>query len=208
MRIFFSFLGLLLLCGSATGEPMSETYKFTIVREGAQIGTSTMSIQKNGPETIVDTATHVEVKILGFTAYRFEFSSNERWVDGRLMALTAQTDDNKTKHSLSVGSSDKKLMAEVDGKKTPLDPNTLPWSPWNAKLVNQTQALDTIDGTLKRFSVVDHGMENLTVRGQATKAHHYTVPQLDHELWYDEHDRLVKLQFKGRDGSTISYHLT
>src|SRR5271163_222927 len=141
MRIFFSFLGLMLLSGGALGEPMAETYKFAIIREGAQIGTSTMNIQKNGPETIVDTATLVEVKILGLTAYRFEFSSNERWVDGRLIALTAQTDDNRTKHSLNVGSNDKKLTAEADGKKTSLDPNTLPWSPWNAKLVNQTVAL-------------------------------------------------------------------
>jgi len=209
MKIVFLVLSSLFLCGNALAGTATETLKFAIVRNGEQIGTSTTNIQRNGPETVVNIATHVEVKLLGFTAYRYDHSSNERWMDGRLIALTSQTDDNGTKHHLNVDSNDNKLIAAAGGKEISLDANTIPASLWNSKLVSQTAILDTVDGKMKRISVVDLGMENISVRGQATKARHFsTHGQLEHDLWYDEHDHLVQLQLTGSDGSVITYRLT
>ena len=44
----------------------------------------------------------------------------------------------------------------------------------------------------------------MSIQGRALKAHRYsiktTIPQ---EVWYDEHQSLLKVELRGSDGSTI-----
>jgi hypothetical protein len=208
MRTVMSFALLLLLCGKAFAVAAPEISKFNIMREGHQIGSSTTSIQSNGKETVVDTTINVDVKILGFTAYRYVQTSNEKWAGDHVVTITSETDDNGTKHNLSLALHDDKLIGEADGKVLTLDAGMIPSSVWNPKLVTQTVVMDSVNGKLKHISVTDLGTENIDIRGQPTKAHHYSMRgQLEQDLWYDMSGRLVQLKFKGRDGSVISYHL-
>jgi hypothetical protein len=208
MRTVMSFALLLLLCGKALAVATPEISKFNIMREGHQIGSSTTSIQSNGKETVVDTTINVDVKILGFTAYRYVQTSNEKWAGDHVVTITSETDDNGTKHNLSLALHDDKLIGEADGKVLTLDAGMIPSSVWNPKLVTQTVVMDSVNGKLKHISVTDLGTENIDIRGQPTKAHHYSMRgQLEQDLWYDMSGRLVQLKFKGRDGSVISYHL-
>lgn len=208
MRTATSFALLLLLCEPTFAEPAPETSKFAIMREGKQIGVSTTDIQRDGKETVVDTKIKVDVKILGFTAYRYDQTSNEKWAEDHVVAVTSETDDNGTKHSLSLSLQDDKLIGEVDGKKLALDADVVPASAWNPKLITQTVIMDSMNGKLMSVSFDDLGIENVNVRGQSTKAHHYSMHgQREQDLWYDMSGQLVQLKFKGRDGSVISYHL-
>jgi Family of unknown function (DUF6134) len=208
MRIILAVLLLLFLGGKTFAVPTSETFKYAIMRDGKQIGTSTTNIQRNGSHTLVDTTTSVDVRILGFTAYRYEQKSNEHWADGHVVAVRAQTNNNGTERSMSVTLYDKKLVGEADGKKLSLDADLIPWSVWTPKVVSQTVVIDTADGKLMSISVADLGTESINVRGQTIKAHHYAMNgQLEQDLWYDEHDHLVQLRLKGSDGSVISYRL-
>src|SRR5215212_6044901 len=70
------------------------TLNFAVTRNGEQIGSTTLKLQRNGDQTIAETATNVQVKIAFLTAYRYEQRLTERWVGGRLDALNAVTDDN------------------------------------------------------------------------------------------------------------------
>ena len=80
----------------------------------------------------------------------------------------------------------------------------VPANLWNASLVRTTAALDPKDGSVTPVSVVDHGREQLVMQGRALTAHRYsirtTIPQ---EVWYDENQRLLKVELRGSDGSTI-----
>jgi hypothetical protein len=203
-----SILVLLFLSEGTFAVPSPETLKFAIMREGQQIGTVTMNIEHNGTDTVVDSAVNVEVKVLGITAYRYENKANERWSDGHLTALTSQTDDNGKKHKVTLALRDKKLVGDADGKSLSLAPDTFPGSIWNPKLISQTVIMNTADGTLKKISVDDRGMENMTVQGRQIKAHHYAMKgQWQQDLWYDDAQHLVGLEFKGTDGSVITYRL-
>jgi hypothetical protein len=53
-------------------------------------------------ETTVSIATDLAVKVLFVTAYRFQHAASEHWVGGRLIALNSTTDDNGTRHRVSV----------------------------------------------------------------------------------------------------------
>ena len=85
----------------AAAQPAIEILEFAIMRKGEQIGTHKIELRRTGKETSVSVETNVEVKILFVTAYRFQYTGTERWVNGRLVALSAATDDNGTQHKLT-----------------------------------------------------------------------------------------------------------
>src|SRR5205085_375335 len=181
---------------------------------GDQIGTSSVRLHRNGHETIAEVVTHVQVKIAFITAYRFDQTETERWVDGRLVALNAATDDNGTPHKVTAKLTDKStgaghgevLSVEADGKLSEIDPSVMPVSLWNAALVRKTMALDPQNGSLVPLSVVDHGKEQLVLQGQPKTAHHYSIhTTFPQEVWYDDRQQLVKVALRGSDGSRIEY---
>jgi len=197
-----------LLAVSARADPDRKTMKFAVMRNDSQIGTNTITVARNGQDTTVQIATHVEVKIAYITVYRFDQTDTEQWSDGHLLTMNATTDDNGTVHRTNANCSDGKVVVDGDGQIRRLAANIIPVSLWNPVLLAQNVALDPQGGAPVPVSVIDRGEENLVLQGHAHHAHHYvlmtTFPQ---DLWYDENQRLVKVELKGSDGSTIRYQL-
>jgi hypothetical protein len=186
--------------------PIDTTLNFAVLRNGDQIGTSTMHVRRDGPETVAEVVTHVQVKIAFVTVYRFDQTVTEHWTGGNLVEMTALTDDNGTLHKVSAKRARDTLTVEADGKTSEADPAAIPASLWNAALVRQTLALDPQDGSVTPIAVVDHGEEQLVLEGRPTTAHHYSISTgTSQDVWYDEHDRLVKVELVGSDGSKIEY---
>ena len=187
---------------------MTETMRFAVMRNGQQIGSNTIELRRNGPETTVRMVTHVEVKIAFVTVYRFDQTETERWVGGKLMALNAVTDDNGTPHRVKATRANDKLAIEADGKATEIAGNTIPASLWNPLLLEKTVAFNPQDGTMMPIAVTDRGEDQLLVQGRSKRARHYvinsTFPQ---DVWYDDARQLLKVELKGSDGSTIRYQL-
>ena len=173
MRVIAAIAGVLLLGGQAG----AETYRFAITRNGDQIGTHSIDLNRTAAETTVSIATDLTVKVpvLGITAYRFQHVASERWVAGRLVALNSTTDDNGTRHKVSVVMKPSGLEVEADGK-------------------------------VIKLSVVDQGSEDLKIDARTFKAHHYTMKsKYSQDVWYDEQQHLVQVKLIGPDGSVILY---
>ncbi len=208
MRLILAAAAFLLAWSAARAEPAPEVMRYVINRDGDQIGTYRLELKRSGPETAVSFDTHVQVKIAFVTVYRFEQKGSERWVDGKLVALETTTDDNGTPHKVSVTRKGNALAVEADGKTTQIDGSMLPFSLWNASLVKQSSALDTQKGETMKIKVTDGGMDNVTVLGKHTKAHHYTIKSsFSQEVWYDDKGNLVQALMVASDGSKISHHL-
>ena len=205
MRVIAAIAGVLLLGGQAG----AETYRFAITRNGDQIGTHSIDLNRTAAETTVSIATDLTVKVpvLGITAYRFQHVASERWVAGRLVALNSTTDDNGTRHKVSVVMKTSGLEVEADGKAAaPLDRNIQPASLWNAEVLRRPVMLDTQDGQVVPLSVVDQGSENLTIDARTFKTHHYTMKsKYSQDVWYDEQQHPVRVKLIGSDGSVIMY---
>lgn len=219
MRKAVLIAGLSLSCAIAGAQPSAgaqppsaqsavETLQYAIMRKGEQIGTHRVELRRNGKETSVNVETNVEVKVLFVTAYRFQYNATERWVNGRLVALTAETDDNGKQHRLTAALKGASLEVEADGKAVQVDKNVMPSSLWNPELVRQSVMLDTQTGQVTPISVVDGGSEQVTVETGPAPAHRYTIKgKFSQDVWYDSRGRLVYSQFVGPDGSVISYKL-
>src|SRR6202140_840537 len=141
---------------AAETKPSAATRNFTVMRNGDQIGTSTMRISRDGAGTLAEIVTHIAVKIAYITVYHYDQSETESWVDGRLVRMSSRTDDNGRRHKVSVTRSGDTLSVDADGKVAEVDPAVIPVSLWNASLMGQTTALNPVDGTLTPVFGVAH----------------------------------------------------
>ncbi|HSV28569.1 MAG TPA: DUF6134 family protein [Candidatus Omnitrophota bacterium] len=200
----------LLLGAAADAEPRPDhAESFTVLRNGDPVGSHTIEIRPGEAGTTVDIATNVVVKIAMIPVYRFEHRGSERWRDGRLLAMSSQTNDDGTRHSLDVRDTGNDVLDVVgDGQRNSVGGAIVPASLWNRATVAQTILLNTLDGRRMAVTVQDLGSEAVMVRGQARPARHYSLTgELQRELWYDESGLLVQVAFKGRDDSDIRYVL-
>lgn len=192
----------------ARAEPQ-EKLTFTVMRNDAQIGTNTITLGRNGPQTTVESVTHVAVGMAFITLYRFEQHETEQWQNGRLVALNAVTDDNGTVHRIVADSHGGKIVVSCDGLVKEVAPTILPANPWDSEILRQDVALDPESGNLVPVSIVDRGEETIVVGGRSTLAHHYVIKTAHaQDVWYDQNHALVKVEIQGSDGSTIRYQLS
>ena len=190
----------------ARGSTNSATVTFSVTRNGDQIGTDRIDIERDGTRTTVTTTTHVEVKVMFLTVYRFDQTESEQWQSGRLVALKSITDDNGTLHKTSASQSGAGLLIDGDGKERKTGAGVVPASLWNESMLAQSQVLNPQDGTLVPIKVSDCGNEDLLVNGRAVRAHHYVIKTtFAQEVWYDDAQRLLRVELTGRDGSLIRY---
>jgi hypothetical protein len=204
IRPLAAIIAVFLMCAGAKAS--AETLRYAITRNGDQIGTHSVEITRTGPEISVTIATELTVKVLFVTAYRFEHASSERWMNGHLVAFSSTTNNNGTHHKVSVALKPSGLEVDADGRSGRIDPNIMPASLWNPEILRRTNMLDTQEGEVLPLTVVDGGMDEIAIRNQPVKAHHYTLKsKFTQDVWYDEHQRLVQAKFFGSDGSVIMY---
>jgi len=184
----------------------SETLRFAIMRNGDQIGTHTVEINRGPKETSVNMSTDLAVKVMFIVAYRLQYTTTEKWVGGKLIALNAQSDDNGTKHKVSATLKPNGLEVEADGKTSTVDKNIIPATLWNPEVVKRSQVLDPKDGEVVPITVTEQGVEDLTIDGRTIKARHYILKsKFQQDVWYDEKGRLVQSSLVAPDNSVILY---
>lgn len=192
----------------AVAGPDSHTIKFLVTRNGSPIGTNSIRVVHDGAGTTVEMATHVKVGFAFVTFYKFDQTENERWSDGRLLALDSITDDNGTIQKATATARDGALFIECNGKTLRSPATTIPFNLWNSELMARNVALDTRSGSMEALKVTDRGEEDLIVQGHAKRAHHYEiVTSFPEDVWYDDEGDLVQVEMKAMDGSTIRYQL-
>jgi hypothetical protein len=202
MRTAIAILAALWLIANAGTEAGAETLRFVITRNGDPIGKHTIEINRAGPETSVDIRTDLAVNVLFFTAYRLQQRAGERWIDGHLVALNSTTDNNGTRHKVSVAMKGSELELNADGKISRLDSDVVPSSLWNPDFLKHSKVLDTQDGEVTPVVVVDKGLERI----RSIQAHHYVMKgRYTQEVWYDDRGHLVQVKMTVSDGSVILY---
>jgi hypothetical protein len=205
-KLAAGILAVLAFGANAAPGASTESIRFAIMRNGDQIGTHTIEITRGPRETSVNMATELAVKVLFVTAYHLQYTTSERWVGGRLVALNAESDDNGTHHKVSAALKPTGLEVDADGKTSTVDKNIIPATLWNPEVVKRSEVLDPKDGEVVPITVADQGPEDLTIDGRTVKARHYVITgKFPQDIWYDQKGRLVQSSLVAPDGSVILY---
>ena len=191
-------------------QAQAETLTYTVTRDGSTIGTHSVDINAAGTEVQVET--DIEVKVLFVTAYKFKHTSQEKWQNGQLVAITSTTDDDGTPKELNarLNGDQMKVNSIVKGQDrlqtVPAD--TLPASLWNPATVEQSALLNTLDGQIMTIDVENKGADTVETGAGPVQANHYAITgELTRDLWFDGQGRLVRMRFPDKTNSEIVYAL-
>lgn len=188
--------------------PTSGELYFDVMRNGKKIGTHEMNFNQNGEEISVDIKTDINVKIMFVSVYHFYHQAHETWRNGELTAMNTTTDDDGDDHHLTISENAEGLAVNGDAWQGTVSPAIIPGSLWAMELTSQTNLVNTLDGSQMSISVADKGNEIISAHGHQIPAHHYSITgDLNREIWYDQEGILARFDFKGDDGSDISYIL-
>lgn len=182
---------------------------FTVLRDGEAVGTHVLSFQSGPDDSLnVSADTNVVVKMAMIPVYRFEHHGREAWKGGYLVALSSDTNDDGTHHSVKASEDGDGLKVNGDGVVTRQPQDILPASLWNSNIVARSSLMNTLDGHAMSVRIADLGGEPVSVAGRTVVARHYAMTgDLSRELWYDGAGVLVQVRFKAKDGSDIQYVL-
>ncbi len=195
---------------AASLPPADSALRYDVLRDGDKIGEHSFVFRRSGDALDVAVKTDVKVKLGFIPLYRFWHDATERWIDGKLVALASKTDDDGTRHELSISGGADALAILHDGKKLPpVAAGTIPASLWHRGILGVPATLNTIDGSMMTIAVAEAGDEDVPAPGGAIRARHYRITgALERELWFDAGNRLVKVRFKAQDKSDIQYVLS
>lgn len=201
--------GTAVLPAQAIVAPAGGALHFTVLRDGEDIGTHQIDFQQSGDALEVDIKTRIAVKMAFITVFRFEHDGHEVWRDNKLVSMETKTDDDGTDHTLvATANGDGELHIVGDGKERTAQGGIIPASLWNPSFLESNVLLNSLDGTKLNINVALKGDEVVTAGGKSVNAKHYVMTgDFERELWYDDNWALVKIAFKGEDGSDIQYVL-
>jgi hypothetical protein len=198
-------LGFAVIPANAAPNPATQ-YGYRILRNGDQIGREYLEFRKDGNNEDVTAKIDIVFRLAFVPVYRFTQTVGETWRDGRLLAMRSHTDDNGTRHRLTVKDRNNGLMVDSDGKRRLEPAPILPASLWNMAVLRQPALIDTTDGSTLPITVSDRGPDTIIVDGRRVRAHHYRLTGgLDRDLWYDSRGRLLQVRFTASDGSEIRF---
>jgi hypothetical protein len=187
--------------------PEGNHLAFEIVREGSVIGSHTMMFQPAGDRLTVEIAADIVVSFGPIVLFRYRHRAIERWENGRVMSLEAETNDDGTKDRARIWRDGERLIVEGSaGPRYIAPPAASPATHWNRAMLDGP-LINTQDGKLLRPTVKPLGVTN-ELPGCPRAASGFALRgDADLDTWYDTAPRWVGLLFKGRDGTDIRYRL-
>ena len=180
--------------------------RFDVLRDGEKVGFHEATFSGDEDDFWVTTRFELEIKVLFIRAYAFKYFSKANWKNGVLSEISVIVDDDGEPFSLKGRKEAGEFLIESPKKKfqTPLP--LFPTNHWNANVVNESVVLNTLTGELNRVEIISRGAETLQSRYGEIKGQRYSYTgDLDTEVWYDRKGRWVGMEFKGKDGSIITY---
>lgn len=184
----------------AAGAAPAKRLVFDVFRGDDRIGSHVTVITTDGSRTLVDTHTSVDVKVLFFDAYHYEFAAQETLAGGAFASFVSTTDDNGTHHQLAVRRKDSAVEIVADGKTVPATPGVVPGSFWNEGLMRSGTVVMIETGALMKVVVKKLGEEK---DAAGRKLEHYRVSgDIEREIWFRDGSP-VRYRLVARDGSII-----
>lgn len=192
-------LAALLASGAAMAD--SKTVTYTILKDGDPIGKETYVLDRDGDHTSVALTVDSVVHIV-FLDFRYHHTRTENWTGTQLDKLSADTDDDGTKHHVEIAAKEggTGFTTTSDGKTVETPADAFPVAQWNRAMVGHP-VLIPVESDDKPYKAAfkDVGPDSLTIGGEKIATEHFSLTgDLERELWYDTDGVLAKVTFHRR----------
>jgi len=187
--------------------PASRLLAFRLIRHGSDIGSHTIRFDQQGDLLTVRVDVDVLVKFGPIPLARYAHRATEVWHGSTLTEISATTDKNGSKLSMSGHRTEEGLAVSGTNATRYIAPeDALPTSYWNPHLLN-VPMIGTQDGMLVRPVVKNLGTDSVPAAsgGQIPATRYGLRGDLDLDLFYDQSRTWAGMEFSVADGSTIHY---
>jgi Family of unknown function (DUF6134) len=177
-------------------------------RNGQEIGTETIAIERRPEHLRVSLAVHLQVKMLGMTVYRFDQDSTETWSGDELEELSSQTSDNGVKHSVQVHRDGATLDLRADLASSSVAQTSLSGSQWYEPHFESATLIHNVDGRLLHVTARKLGTETIRVGAVQIETRHYRFSgDVSDDFWFDTEGLLVQRRLVAHDHSVVQFTL-
>ena len=180
---------------------------FDVVRNGEVVGQHATTFLHEGLDLTVESKMNLKITLLGIPVYSFDYVSVEKWSDGVLSRLDVDVEDGADQIKISsLLNAEGLSIISPSGTFTVRGP-IISTNHWNAEVVKQSRVLNTLTGKINQVKLISKGEERIPIKDGHIVAtrYDYSGELTDTSVWYDSQGRWSKLEFKGRDGSTVEY---
>jgi hypothetical protein len=190
----------------AAAEQTAVTRILVITRNGSEIGRELISVERTPERTVAKVSVHMQVKLLGLAAFRFDHESTETWRGGEFEELTSQTTTSEAHHSLQVSRQAASLQVQADQVSRSINAAGLPASLWYEPHFREATLIDTADGHLLHIVAQEMGTEKIPVGGALIEARHYRLSgDLKDDYWFDADGVLLQRRSAGGKNSGVQF---
>ncbi|MDV7341275.1 DUF6134 family protein [Terasakiella sp. A23] len=181
--------------------------EFDVLREGDVVGEHVTAFDMEDDVLMVRSKMNIDIFLLFIPVYGFDYRADEKWQDGRMVALNVNVVDGPDKFTLRADRENGDLVVHNKGQMLTVQGDIFSTNHWNMNVVEDSRVLNTLTGNLNEVTITPMGEEKVDVVGGTVMASRfdYSGDLKDTSVWYDDQGRWVKLQFKARDGSDIIY---
>lgn len=131
--------------------------KFTILRDGDDIGFQTNKVTRRGDVIVHECQARLKIKVLGITAYRYELDFAEEWQDGDLKSLTSKCYDDGDDDFVEVKRGGGGLEVAGSAYQGPCPLGVATTSYWSFDFVKRPVWISTQSGALLNMSATNSG---------------------------------------------------
>jgi hypothetical protein len=202
--------------GNAIAATPLEDWSFTVRLDGKPIGTHRFVLTASGAGQNVNLSSEArfDVSLFGVPLFRYRHRVSERWVDGCLASIDAQTDDNGEATELRGRRESGRfaLLVRKDGRSALASDEIggclMSFAYWNPALAAQTRLLDAGSGRVEPVAIEAVTKVPADLMQAVTPARGLRIVGLTHpiDVWY-EGDRWVGLDTEVAGGRRLSYRL-
>lgn len=180
--------------------------QLTLTRAGTEIGSKSVSVQRDGGRVEVETRIDIAVKLLGLTVYRYRLVARETWGDGTLQRLRAETDDNGSAHFANADRVDGALRVEGSAFSGDVPGNPGTTSYWSPAFLDRPAWISTQDGRLLNVTATNLGPATFPTPTGGISATRWRIggDLTDLFLYYDATGEWVGTEFPAR-GETARF---
>lgn len=175
----------------------SRRHDFEVLRNGSPIGRHVAVVETRDGETVVQVAVDLAVTFGPFTLYRYRHRSTERWRDGRLTAIDAETDDDGTRLWLRARAENGRIVLDGPEGRQEGPADTIPSSYWNPGLRTAGAWIETHWGSLVPIKVTREPPVTVRLPDREVRAipHRITSEKAEVTPLYTEEGEWVGLTF-------------
>lgn len=173
--------------------------RFRVIRAGSEVGAHQVSFREVGDVLEARSLVRIEVKLMGFTVYRYSHETVENWRGDRLVSLGSRLDRNGTPGFCEARAEGGALLLRGTAGEARLPAEAAPLTWWRSATLRPGVPLfdprrgEAVAPALTRSALAGGGTRVVLVGGEGA------------EVAYDAAGTWVGFATTGEDGSAVRY---